>query len=92
MESTKGVIRILKNAEYLHGYDIHYYFAGLDVDKNGNITAKCTNNIWDAIRFRCDMLSENDKNRINSLIEFIRNCYLPKQDYLIELIEIKLVY
>ena len=92
MDSTKGVIRIIKKADHPNGYDEHYYFADVVTDINGHLMARNTSNIWDAMKFIYVYTSNDEWKRINSLIEFIKTCYTPKKNYIIEFIPIELKY
>ena len=92
MDSTKGVIRIIKKADYPGGYDEHYYFADVVTDINGHLMARNTSNIWDAMKFMWNSLNDDENKRINSLIEFVKICYTPKKNYIIEFIPIELKY
>lgn len=92
MTSEKGVIRIIKKADHPNGYDAHYYFADVVVDINGHLMARNTSNIWDAMKFMYVYTTNDEYRRINSLIEFIKTCYTPKKNYIIEFIPITLNY
>lgn len=92
MNSTVGVIKIIKKADVPYGYDEHYYFSEVDIDKNGHLMASCTGNIWSAKKFMYNPNFEDEMNRINALIEFIKVCYQPKKKYIIEFIPITLNY
>lgn len=91
MDSTKGVIRIIKKADYPSGYDEHYYFADVVTDINGHLMARNTSNIWDAMKFMWNSPFDENK-RISSLIEFVKTCYTPKKNYIIEFIPVELKY
>ena len=92
MNSTKGVIRIIKKAEYSHEYDEIYYLSDVTTDINGHLIARNTGNIWDAMMFHGEFLSADEKKRIDALIEFVKTCYTPKKRYSIEFITINLNY
>ncbi len=92
MTSEKGVIRIIKKADHYNGYDEYYYFADVTVDINGHLMARNTSNIWDAMKFIYVYKNDDEYRRINSLIEFIKTCYTPKKNYVIEFIPINLTY
>jgi hypothetical protein len=92
MDSTKGVIRIIKKADHPDGYDEHYYFADVVTDINGHLMARNTSNIWDAMKFIYVYTSNDEWKRISSLIEFVKTCYTPKKNYIIEFIPIELKY
>ena len=92
MNSEKGVIRIIKKADHQNGYDEHYYFCDIVTDINGHLMARNTTNIWDAMKFMYNPNFEDEMNRINALIEFIKVCYQPKKKYIIEFIPITLNY
>ena len=92
MKTKKGVIQIIKKAYYPDGYDEHYYFADIAIDIDGHLMARYTNNIWDAMKFIYNSLNDDENKRINSLIEFVKTCYTPKKDYIIEFIPITLEY
>ena len=92
MDSTKGVIRIIKKADHPNGYDAHYYFTDVAVDINGHLMARNTSNIWDAMKFIWNSPNEDERNRIESLIEFVETCYLHKKRYKIEFIPITIEY
>jgi len=92
MDSTKGVIRIIKKADHPDGYDEHYYFADVVTDINGHLMARNTSNIWDAMKFIYVYTNNDEWRRISSLIEFVKTCYTPKKNYIIEFIPIELKY
>lgn len=92
MDSTKGVIRIIKKADHPDGYDEHYYFADVVTDINGHLMARNTSNIWDAMKFIYVYTNNDEWKRISSLIEFVKTCYTPKKNYIIEFIPIELKY
>lgn len=92
MNSEKGVIRIIKLVDHSNGYDEHYYFSDIVIDNNGHLIARNTTNIWDAMKFMYNPNFEDEMNRINALIEFIKVCYQPKKKYIIEFIPITLNY
>ena len=92
MINEKGVIRIIKKADHPNGYDEHYYFVDVAVDIYGHLMASNSSNIWDAMKFMWNSHNEDENRRINSLIEFIKTCYTPKKNYIIEFIPISLTY
>jgi hypothetical protein len=92
MNSQKGVIRIIKKADHPGGYDEYYYFAGVETDTSNHLMATCTSNIWQAMKFMYNLDFEDEMKRINTLIEFIKVCYIPKKQYKIEFIPIKIEY
>ena len=92
MDNTKGVIRIIKKADHPDGYDEHYYFVDVVTDINGHLMARNTSNIWDAMKFIYVYTSNDEWKRISSLIEFVKTCYTPKKNYIIEFIPIELKY
>jgi len=92
MNNTKGVIRIKKCATNFNEYDEYYYVADITTDDNGHLMARNTGNIWDAMKFIWDSPIEDERNRIESLIEFVKTCYLPKKKYVIEFIPITIEY
>ena len=92
MNSEKGVIRIIKKADHPNGYDEHYYFCDVVTDINGHLMARNTTNIWDAMKFIYNPNFEDEMNRINALIEFIKVCCQPKKKYIIEFTPITLNY
>ena len=92
MDSTKGVIRIIKKADHPDGYDEHYYFADVVTDINGHLMARNTSNIWNAMKFIYVYTNNDEWKRISSLIEFVKTCYTPKKNYTIEFIPIELKY
>ena len=93
MESNKSVIRIIKKAEQPNGYDEHYYLTDIITDIDGHLMARCTGNIWDAMKFKAiENCIEDELNRIESLINFVKVCYTPRKDYDIQLISLNLLY
>lgn len=92
MENVKSVIRVIKKAEYPGGYDDHYYFTDVTVDIDNHLMARISGNIWDAMKFQYNSMNNDETQRINGLIEFIKTCFTPKKNYKIELIPIKLEY
>ena len=92
MNSTKGVIRIIKLASNPNEYDEYYYLADVSTDINSHLMARITGNIWDAMKFIYNSLNEDEVKRINSLIEFVKVCFTPRKRYTIEFIPIKLDY
>ena len=48
--------------------------------------------IWDAMKFIYVYTSNDEWKRISSLIEFVKTCYTPKKNYIIEFIPIELKY
>jgi len=92
MSSKKGVIRIISKSDYIHGYDTHYYFSDIKIDNDGHLMAGCTTNVWEAMKFIYNPDFKDEMNRINSLIEFIKTCYIPKKKYTVEFIPIELKY
>ena len=92
MNSTKGVIRIIKLASNPNEYDEYYYLTDVSTDINSHLMARITGNIWDAMKFIYNSLNEDEVKRINSLIEFVKVCFTPIKRYKIEFIPIKLDY
>ena len=90
MENVKGVIRVIKHNS--DGYDDHYYFTDVAVDIDNHLMARISGNIWDAMKFQYNSMNNDETQRINSLIEFIKTCFTPKKNYKIELIPITLSY
>jgi len=91
METTKYVISIIKMPDSINGYEEHYYFLDVALDKDGHLIARSTGNIWDAMKFNYG-LNIDETKRILSLIEFIKTCYIPKKKYKISIIPITLNY
>ena len=92
MNSTKGVIRIIKLASNPNEYDQYYYLTDVSTDINSHLMARITGNIWDAMKFIYNSPIEDEVKRINSLIEFVKVCFTPIKRYKIEFIPIKLDY
>lgn len=92
MNSTKGVIRIIKLASNPNEYDEYYYLTDVSTDINSHLMARITGNIWDAMKFIYNSPNEDEVERINSLIEFVKVCFTPRKLYKIEFIPIKLDY
>ena len=92
MNSTKGVIRIIKLASNPNEYDEYYYLTDVSTDINSHLMARITGNIWDAMKFIYNSPNEDEIKRINSLIEFVKVCFIPRKRYKIEFIPIKLDY
>ena len=92
MNSTKGVIRIIKLSSNPNEYDEYYYLTDVSTDINSHLMARITGNIWDAMKFIYNSPIEDEVKRINSLIEFVKVCFTPIKRYKIEFIPIKLDY
>ena len=92
MNSTKGVIRIIKLASNSNEYDEYYYLSDVSTDIDSHLMARITGNIWDAMKFIYNSPNEDEVKRINSLIEFVKVCFTPIKRYKIEFIPIKLDY
>ena len=92
MNSTKGVIRIIKLASNSNEYDEYYYLSDVSTDIDSHLMARITGNIWDAMKFIYNSLNEDEVKRINSLIEFVKVCFTSRKRYKIEFIPIKLDY
>ena len=92
MNSTKGVIRIIKLASNPNEYDEYYYLTDVSTDINSHLMARITGNIWNAMKFIYNSPIEDEVKRINSLIEFVKICFTPIKRYKIEFIPIKLDY
>jgi len=92
MNSTKGVIRIIKLASNPNEYDSYYYLLDVSTDIDSHLMARITGNIWDAMKFIYNSPNEDEVKRINSLIEFVKVCCTPRKHYKIEFIPIKLDY
>lgn len=92
MNSTKGVIRIIKLASNPNEYDEYYYLTDVSTDINSHLMTRITGNIWDAMKFIYNSPIEDEVKRINSLIEFVKVCFTPIKRYKIEFIPIKLDY
>lgn len=92
MNSTKGVIRIIKLASNPNEYDEYYYLTDVSTDINSHLMARITGNIWNAMKFIYNSPIEDEVKRINSLIEFVKVCFTPIKRYKIEFIPIKLDY
>ena len=92
MNSTKGVIRIKKQATDFNEYDEYYYVADITTDIDGHLMARNTGNIWDAMKFIWDSPNEDEHYRIESLIKFVETCYRPRYKYIVEFIPITLNY
>ena len=92
MNSTKGVIRIIKLASNPNEYDEYYYLTDVSTDIDSHIMARITGNIWDAMKFIYNSPNEDEVKRINSLIEFVKVCFTLRKRYKIEFIPIKLDY
>ena len=92
MNSTKGVIRIIKMANNPNEYDEYYYLTDVSTDINSHLMARITGNIWDAMKFIYNSPNEDEIKRINSLIEFVKVYFTPRKRYKIEFIPIKLDY
>ena len=92
MNSTKGVIRIIKLASNSNEYDEYYYLSDVSTDINSHLMARITGNIWDAMKFIYNSPNEDEIKRINSLIEFVKVCFTPRKRYKIEFTPIKLDY
>lgn len=92
MNSTKGVIRIIKLASNPNEYDEYYYLTDVSTDINSHLMTRITGNIWNAMKFIYNSLNEDEVKRINSLIEFVKVCFTPIKRYKIEFIPIKLDY
>ena len=92
MNSTKGVIRIIKLASNPNEYDEYYYFADVSVDIDSHLMTRITGNIWDAMKFIYYSSNEDEVKRINSLIEFVKTCFIPKKRYKIEFVPITIEY
>ena len=92
MNSTKGVIRIIKLASNPNEYDEYYYLTDVSTDIDSHLMARITGNIWDAMKFIYNSPNEDEVKRINSLIEFGKVCFTPRKRYKIEFIPIKLGY
>jgi hypothetical protein len=88
MNSTKGVIRIIKLASNQNEYDEYYYFVDVTTDINGHLMARNTSNIWDATKFMWNSFNDDENKRINSLLEFVKICYTPKKRYQIDFVPI----
>lgn len=92
MNSTKGVIRIIKLASNPNEYDEYYYLTDVSTDINSHLMTRITGNIWNAMKFIYNSPIEDEVKRINSLIEFVKVCFTPVKRYKIEFIPIKLDY
>ena len=92
MNSTKGVIRIIKLASNPNEYDEYYYLADVATDTDYHLMSRITGNIWDAMKFIYNSPNDDEVKRINSLIEFVKVCFTPRKQYKIEFIPIKLDY
>lgn len=92
MNSTKGVIRIIKLASNPNEYDEYYYLTDVSTDINSHLMTRITGNIWNAMKFIYNSPIEDEVKRINSLIEFVKVCFTPIKRYKIEFIPIKLDY
>ena len=75
MNSTKGVIRIIKLASNQNEYDEYYYLTDVSKDINSHLMARITGNIWNAMKFIYNSPIEDEVKRINSLIEFVKVCF-----------------
>ena len=65
MNSTKGVIRIIKLASNPNEYDEYYYLTDVSTDINSHLMTRITGNIWDAMKFIYNSLNEDEVKRIN---------------------------
>ena len=92
MNSTKGVIRIIKLASNPNEYDAYYYLLDVSTDIDSHLMARITGNIWDAMKFIYNSPNEDEVKRINSLIEFVKVCCTPRKCYKIEFIPITIEY
>ena len=92
MINEKGVIRIKSRAISFNEYDEYYYVADITTDIDGHLMARNTRNIWDAMKFIWDSPNEDERNRIESLIKFVKTCYLPRKKYVVEFIPITIEY
>jgi len=92
MNSTKGVVRIIKLASNPNEYDEYYYLADVSTDIDSHLIARITGNIWDAMKFIYNSPNEDEVKRINSLIEFVKVCFIPKKRYKIEFVPITIEY
>jgi hypothetical protein len=78
MNSTKGVVRIIKLASNPNEYDEYYYLADVSTDIDSHLMTRITGNIWDAMKFIYNSPNEDEVKRINSLIEIVKVCFIPK--------------
>lgn len=92
MNSTKGVIRIIKLASNPNEYDEYYYLTDVSTDIDSHLMARITGNIWDAMKFIYNSPNDDEVKRINSLIEFVKVCFTPRKRYKVKFIPIKLDY
>lgn len=93
MESSKSVIRIIKKADHPDGYDEHYYLSEVTTDVDGHLVAHCTGNIWNAMKFKSvHHCSEDEIDRIEALLNFVKTCYTPRKNYQIQTISLNLLY
>ena len=90
MNSTTGVIRIIKKADHPNGYDEHYYFDSVDTDSDHLLMVRVTASIWNAKKF-VYRGSEEQKKRINSLLDFVKTCF-PKKQYDVEFIPVTIEF
>ena len=92
MTSKKGVIRIIKQATSFNEYDEYYYVTDIITDIDGHLMARITGNVWDAMKFIWNSPIEDECNRIESLVKFIKTCFTPKKRYKIEFVPITIEY
>jgi len=92
METTKGVIRIIKLASTPTEYDEYYYLSSIGFDNNGSLIAQRTSNILNAMMFKYDTLFKSENDKITALVNFVKTCYIPKRVYKIEFIPVKFTY
>ena len=96
MNSIKSVIRVIERDDNPNGYDKILYVRNIDVNgETGLLTVNLTGDIWEAMKISRYYIASTDnveKNKIDSLIGFIKNCLIPKRKYNVELTQINLEY
>jgi len=95
MNNFKSVIKVTKKG-YLPGdYDRIFYVENVYSDINGRLSIGLTGDIWKAMKMNRYYVSCTDVYEdtvIKNFINLVKSILTPKNEYVIELIEIKLEY
>ena len=92
MESSKGVIQVIRKASHPTGYDEIYYLSEFGVDEYGKIFTNLTGDVWKAQHFAWEnVLNKYEQDRIDKIVELVRISF-PKKEYNIEFKPITLTY
>lgn len=95
MNSSKAVIRVIKKGCLPGDYDSILYVENVYSDINGRLSIGLTRDIWKAMKMSNYYVSCTDvheDNVIKNFINLVKSILIPKREYVIELVEIKLEY